>query len=391
MWELIFLLLPIAAASGWYIGNRNNKSQIDADLKQHSQNYVLGVNYLLNEQPDKAVDIFIKALEVDSDTVETHLALGMLFRRRGEVDRAIRIHQNLIARPQLTKVHKTRAILALGQDYLKAGFLDRSERLFLEVIASGEQIDIALRHLLDIYQQQRNWQQAINLINQYQYYTKEPVLINLAHYYCEYAQMLLTRNLDESRSLLKRALGCDPNCVRANVLLAELEIKAGNTAAAIKAYKQIKQQDPEYFSEIIPALVNCYHDLNDIKALRSYLWECYQEKPNAIIVLFLADIIAKQQDSHTAAEFLAAELTSSPSLTGLQRLLELYRALEADDNKRLVLITDIVNKLIANKSKYRCKHCGIHSKLHYWQCPGCRHWGTIKPFDPIAACQHIES
>lgn len=384
MLELFFLLLPVAAASGWYFGVKGQKQHKYLDSRQQTHHYVQGVNYLLNEQPDKAVDIFIRALEVDSDTVETHLALGNLFRRRGEVDRAIRIHQNLIARPQLTKYHKIRALLALGQDYLKAGFLDRSERLFLEVIESGEQVEFALQHLIDIYQQQKNWQQAIAIINHYKHFTKAPVQINLAHYYCELAQNSISKNNDEAKTYLKKALGYDASCVRANLLLAELEAKNSNFKTAIKAYQQIKKQDPEFFPEVVSAMVDCYYNLNRSEELIVYLWECYKELPSVVIMKILAADIAQKRGKESAIDFITQQLRLRPSLKGLEYLIKLNIGItEAYLKDKLLLLNDIVQKLLAVKPAYRCKHCGFSSKLHYWQCQGCKHWGSVKAIDTI--------
>src|SRR5579883_3417069 len=148
---ILFFLISVTIA--WFMGYRARPQEETPRKNNLPRDYLIGLNFLLNEETDKAVDIFIKMLEVDSDTVETHLAVGKLFRRRGEVDRAIRIHQNLIARPQLEKVYREQSLFELGQDYLSAGMLDRAERIFLELVDHKEYIVPSLRALLDIYQQ----------------------------------------------------------------------------------------------------------------------------------------------------------------------------------------------------------------------------------------------
>ena len=211
--DLLLLLLPVAAASGWYAAKRSIDANTHKDNDGFTRPYLVGLNYLLNEQPDKAVDVFIKMLEVDSEMVETHLALGTLFRRRGEADRAIRIHQNLIARPNLSKELRLQALLALGEDYLKAGVLDRAERVLLEFteIASGEIAIIGLRHLLDIYQQEKRWDLAINIANKLLTHG-EPYQRNIAHYYCELAlQAKAQSQLEQTQRYLKRALEIEQN------------------------------------------------------------------------------------------------------------------------------------------------------------------------------------
>ena len=162
MQELFWLLLPLAALSGWYAAMASARDRTSgASRTLLSPDYFKGVNYLLNEQSDKAVEVFTRALEVDSDTVETHLALGNLYRRRGEVDRAIRIHQSLISRESLRAEERSEAALELGHDYLRAGLLDRAESLFKELVDSDSYVDRALSRLVDIYEQERDWGRAI--------------------------------------------------------------------------------------------------------------------------------------------------------------------------------------------------------------------------------------
>src|SRR5277367_1878657 len=155
------LLVFVSLAAAWYLGYQARHKRIVEQKSNLPRDYLVGLNFLLNEETDKAVDIFIKMLEVDSDTVETHLAVGKLFRRRGEVDRAIRIHQNLIARPQLERVYREQSLFELGQDYLSAGMLDRAEKIFLELLNGSSHSAQALRTLIDIYQQEKDWEKAV--------------------------------------------------------------------------------------------------------------------------------------------------------------------------------------------------------------------------------------
>jgi lipopolysaccharide biosynthesis regulator YciM len=160
--ELLLLLLPVAAASGWIAARRSQRQERGKCVNDTSPVYFRGLNHLLNEEPDKAIDAFVEMLEVDSDTVETHLALGNLFRRRGEVERAIRIHQNLIARPALTREQRAQALLELGQDYMRAGLLDRAENLFRELKDTRLHVRQALKNLLVIYEKERDWQACLD-------------------------------------------------------------------------------------------------------------------------------------------------------------------------------------------------------------------------------------
>ncbi|MBV8803080.1 MAG: lipopolysaccharide assembly protein LapB, partial [Gammaproteobacteria bacterium] len=219
----IWLLLVLAGLScAWYLGYHTRLKRFAAEKLNLPRDYLVGLNYLLNEEPDKAVDVFIKMLEVDSNTVETHLAVGKLFRRRGEVDRAIRIHQNLIARPQLDKAYREQSLFELGQDYLSAGFLDRAERIFLEILNIKEYSVPALRALLDIYQQEKDWENAIQIAKKLAVATKKPTKHMIAHYYCELADNAFHKNQNEQATdYLQQALDSDENCVRASLTLAK--------------------------------------------------------------------------------------------------------------------------------------------------------------------------
>src|SRR6476620_1368736 len=196
--ESFCLLLALAALAGaWYLGYQSKQKKHESEKLTLPRDYLVGLNFLLNEEPDKAVDIFIKMLEVDSNTVETHLAVGKLFRRRGEVDRAIRIHQNLIARPQLDKIYREQSLYELGQDYLSAGMLDRAERIFLELVNTKSLSAKALQTLIDIYQQEKDWEKAVQTAVQYESVTKQTMHTVIAHYYCEIGEIAFNKKQNE--------------------------------------------------------------------------------------------------------------------------------------------------------------------------------------------------
>lgn len=383
MLELLFLLLPIAAASGWYaafckFSNSSKKNECNRE-------YLRGLNYLLNEQSDKAVDTFIKILEVDTETVETHLALGVLFRRRGEIDRAIRLHQNLIARPNLAHVQKLQALLALGRDYYCAGLLDRAERLFFEVTHhdDNEYARIAVRYLLEIYQQQKRWEIAIKQAKKISKWDNK-ILRNIAHYHCELAQNLLNTkaNPREAIKLLALALKYDANCVRANLIKGKLAIAAEKWEEAITIYQAIKKQDPDYITETLVPLNQCYlqHQSGSV-GLLGYLHETLTEHAQTPISLAIVKLI-QENNNDKALQFLTQQLQTKPSLPGLYQLVDLHLAQEncsLMDKSNLTSLKDLIKKLMENKPIYRCLSCGFNSKILDWLCPACRNWSTIKP------------
>jgi lipopolysaccharide biosynthesis regulator YciM len=383
--EWWLLLLPVAAASGWWIGMRTSmhfRSQNNSEL---SSDYFKGLNYLLNEQPDKAIEVFIKMVEVDSETVETHLALGNLFRRRGEVDRAIRIHQNLIARPTLSRQQRTQALLELGQDYMRAGLFDRAETLFQELVELDDYTEQALHYLMDIYQQEKDWDKAISVVQKLESITGKNRHTVLAHYYCELAEQAKhSRDDDQTKKMIKRALSYDKNCVRASLLLAETEAEAGDYHAAIQTYKNVQHQDADYLPEIMEPMLDCYNKLGSGAEMSSYLKQTLQHHNSITLILTLAELIRKREGDHQSASFITEQLRKRPSVRGLDRLIELNLThTDGKAHENLLILKDLVTKLLEGKPVYKCNNCGFTGKSMHWQCPGCKNWNTVKPIQGI--------
>lgn len=382
MIDLWPLLLPAAAWSGWWVANRN-KSKSDPSLYNRlSREYVVGLNYLLNEQSDKAVDIFIKLLEVDSDTVETHLALGSLFRRRGEVDRAIRIHQNLIARPQLSILQRKESLMALGQDYMSAGVFDRAERIFLEVVELGGSKETSSLHgLLAIYQQEKAWEKALDVIKKLEITTGTSFHTQAAHYYCEMATQALKANtIDKAAYCIKQAINVDAESVRASLMHASIEMKEGRYKQAIRSLKRVPQQDADFLTEIIEPLVICHKELDSMSDCVHYLEQTLENNPRASVIFVIADYLRQHKNMDAAIDFVAGNLSKHPSIRGLNQLI--YWHLESAHGKvrdKLQMLYDITSKFLDNKPVYRCGHCGFGGKHLHWHCPSCKNWGKMKP------------
>lgn len=384
MYELLWLLLPVAAASGWIMARRSQPRQ-RARGRDFSSEYFQGLNYLLNEQPDKAIDVFIRMLEVDSDTVETHLALGNLFRRRGEVDRAIRIHQNLIARPTLNKFQRSTALLELGQDYMRAGWLDRAESLFEELVESNLHTVPALRHLLDIYQQEKEWDKAIAVARRLDGQGKQSFKPVIAQFLCEEAEQALRQGDEHAAAQsLKRALQHDRHCVRASILQGRMAVQAGNCKAALKAFHQVEEQDIEYLPEVLEPLRQCYEQAGAFEELKRYLAAVIDRYNGISPVLMLADLLARTEGDAAAVDFLAAQVRKRPSVRGLGRLIDLNLAAASGKAKEdLLILRDLVAQLLGSKPKYKCSHCGFAGKSLHWQCPTCKEWNTVKPIHGV--------
>jgi lipopolysaccharide biosynthesis regulator YciM len=376
------LLLPAAALSGWWAASRNYSYKGSKNSNHLSREYVVGLNYLLNEQPDKAVDVFIKLLDVDSDTVETHLALGSLFRRRGEVDRAIRIHQNLIARPQLSLTERQEALRALGQDYMSAGVFDRAERIFLEAVRLGGNQEInSLYGLLAIYQQEKAWEKALEIIQKLECSTGQNLNYQVAHYHCEIAEQALKSNLlDKAQSATRQALLIDKESVRASLLQASLDIKNARYKQALRSLKRVPLQDPDFLTETIEPLVFCYRQLDAMDECIDYLQQTLHSNPRASTIFVIADHLQKEKNIDTAIDFVSEKLSTYPSIKGLNRLISWHlESVQGKVKTKLQILYNITSKFLEDKPKYRCGHCGFGGKHLHWHCPSCKQWGKMKP------------
>jgi lipopolysaccharide biosynthesis regulator YciM len=378
IWPLLFL---IGICVAWYLGRRTRPEDNEPRKINLPRDYLMGLNFLLNEETDKAVDIFIKMLEVDSDTVETHLAVGKLFRRRGEVDRAIRIHQNLIARPQLEKIYREQSLFELGQDYLSAGVLDRAERIFLELVNAKSHSAQALRTLIDIYQQEKDWENAVQVATQYEAVTRLSMQPIIAHYYCELSEIAYTKKqLDQAIIYLEKAKVADATCVRASLLRAKVRIDQGNYQSALNNLKKIKNQNPDYLAEAIELLAFCYEKLNNEDQLLDYLKQLLDEYPRVPVALILAERIRKWKGDKVAANFVADYVRRYPSLRGLYLLVNLYiSSVEGRAKEDMQILQNLMKKVLANKPDYQCTSCGFSGKSLHWQCPGCKQWSTMAP------------
>jgi lipopolysaccharide biosynthesis regulator YciM len=383
---LFWLLLPLAAALSWYLARRGSERITGARVNRLRSNYFRGLNYLLNEQPDKAIEVFLHIAEVDSDTIETHLALGNLFRRRGEVDRAIRVHQNLVARPTLSAEQKTQALLELGEDYMRAGLLDRAETLFTDLVGIDARAPSALRHLISIYQQERDWRKAIDHARRLELATGESQSRLVAQYFCELAEHARSRKDPEiARRNLAEAFACEPNCVRGLVISARMALDAGDAVAAAHAFEQVVEHDIDFVPEILGPVLACYEKLDEPHRGREFLRQIAERYEGISPVLALARMIERDEGARVAAEFLAEQLRSRPSVRGLVHMIELSLKSAAEHERdTLVVLDELVRKLLEGKSVYRCSRCGFGARAHHWQCPSCKSWGSVKPIHGVA-------
>jgi lipopolysaccharide biosynthesis regulator YciM len=379
-WFWFFLLLPIAAVSGWVIGRRGGERHSDTQVSRLSTTYFRGLNYLLNEQPDKAIELFLHIAELDKDTFETQVALGHLFRRRGEVDRAIRLHQALVQRPGLSDQQKVQALLALGEDYMRSGLLDRAETVFSDLVDLDMRAPLALRHLINIYQAERDWDKAIENAQRYEAATDEPMGKLIAQFECELAERHRAAGDDGSaRAAVARAYQADANSVRAGMLEGRIETEAGNHQAAIRAFERVARHDPDYLPEVLPSLLSSYEHVGDAPGARAFLAEMCEHYRGIAPVLALTRMVEAGEGVPAARAYLAQQLKDRPSVRGEAALIDLTLAEGADPAATLLDLKHITDQLLVRNPSYRCNRCGFGARSHHWQCPSCKEWGTIKP------------
>lgn len=377
----LLLLLPTAAATGWYIGrrDRNNGSSINLPSA-----YFQGLNFLLNEQPDKAIEVFLKMLEVDSETVEMHLALGNLFRRRGEIERATRIHQNLIARPNLEEHHRLQALFQLAQDYLRAGLLDRAESLLLELSDVDRHAEPALQLLKDIYEQESEWEKAVHTLRRLEKIQGTDMRATIAQYYCEMAdEKLAMGDQQEGRTHVERALDSDVDCARARIQQGLIYYGMEQYQEAREAWSRIRDEDVWCLGSILHKIVLCYQAIDDQPGLDRLLNRILERTTNPHVLVARVNELERIHGREVALSFLEDWLVHHPSVAGLARLMELERGAHGQgtvaNNSRTRPVRTLLNNLLDTEGSYRCRQCGFTGRTLYWHCPGCKSWNSQQP------------
>ena len=382
MLELLFLLLPVAAAYGWYMGRRSAQQDKQQEASRLSRDYVTGVNFLLSNQQDKAVDLFLDMLKEDSGTVEAHLTLGNLFRSRGEVDRAIRIHQSLMESASLTYDQRLLAIQQLGRDYMVAGMYDRAEDMFAQLIDETDFRIGALQQLLLIHQATSDWQKAIDVAERLVKLGKDGQKMEIAHFYCELAlQAMASDDLDRAMSLLHKAEAADRQSARVSIMMGRILMAQGEMAKAVNHLQRVIEQDKELVSETLEMLESCFQRLNQPQAWADYLKRCVEENTGAAAELYLSDILERHDGAEVAQVYINRQLQRHPTMRVFHRLMD-FHLHEAEDGRAkesLMVLRDMVGEQIRTKPRYRCHKCGFTAHALYWHCPSCRAWSSVKP------------
>jgi len=376
----LYLLLVVALGIGYLLGRRERRSR-PSELGMVAEDYFRGLNHLLNERHDLAIDTFVESMAVDNDTVDTHLALGSLVRRRGEVDKAIRIHQNLLARPVLSSAHRTQTELELARDYLVAGLLGRAENLLKDLAGrSGAEKRRAQELLLEIYQREKEWESAVGIGRELARHDRK-FNSALAHFQCELAtKALAAGDLRGARAAVGKANRFDAGCARAWLVGAEV-------AFAEKRYREVQRQltrardlDPELAQETLSLYQAASDELGDQAGFISYLKGSLKQAPVLPVVERLARDLEQREGVEAANAFVVEQLLRNPSLGGFVTLLNrLDGSGQPLPPEQLTLVRRFSQSLLQRQPSYRCRNCGFSGRTLIWQCPSCRTWGSIKP------------
>jgi len=378
------LAIPLFFGLGWF-ASRFEAGQAASAVRRDGlpDAYFRGLNFLLSEQSDKAIDAFIDVVRVDPETIELHFALGNLFRRRGETDRAIRVHQNLVERGDLDPAQREQALFELGQDYLKAGLLDRAEDAFKRLAATRYGLQ-SLQHRLEIAQMVRDWPQAIELAERLQRDLGENRSRAIAHFRCELAAQALagdspTRPADALRQL-DLATRADPRHPRPALLRGEVGLAEGRPQAAIDAWKEVQRANPAWLALVAQQWLDAFSALGRRDEGIEALERVQREHPSIDAFTALVDARVARDGGEQAVQWAEQALRASPSLLGLDKLLSMKAAL-LDDGERteIELAQQLIRAQARRLSRYVCSNCGFKANRFYWQCPGCNRWDTYAP------------
>ena len=375
-WLLAF---PLFFALGW-IAARIDIQHIVSQSKQLPESYFKGLNFLLNQQPDKAIEAFTEAAQANAETVELHFTLGGLFRRRGEVDRAIHLHQALVDRPDLGREQRLVAQFELGQDFLKAGLLDRAEKVFkaLEETHYAEQ---ALGFLMEIYVQEKEWRQAIATAERLVPLSNHPYQIAISHFLCELAAgEAVAGKFDAARQYLDEALIINRRNVRATILLGEFAATENRHAEALTIWRRVEAQQPAYLPLVAGKMLASFKALEQaaegLALLKHYLTS--YASIDMLNVVYQATL--EHEGMEAANQLVRAELRRHPTLQGFEKLLEaLLFEVSVEKRQDIQIFKDLIHQHSHRLAYYQCESCGFKARQFFWHCPACTGWETFPP------------
>lgn len=372
-------LFVLMAGIGWafrHFADRDRDPQPPARI---SADYIRGLNLVLNRRTDEALELFVQMAKVDDDTLETHFALGHLFRRRGEVDRAIRVHQNLLARPNLAEAQRHQALFSLGEDYLSAGLFDRAESLFTELKDSPSHAEAALRKLVYIYEQERDWARAIEAHRRLEVILGEKSGL-VAHYYCELAeQARVAGDLDTAKGHLKNTVRSESGALRGKLIRAAIAREEGSFEQANALYRQVIESDQRFISELLPQIFDVYSAMDDKSGFEAFIASLIERDASLSADIAFGAIIGDLRDSPALSHCVEDFVMRNEVLADLVDTAELDGMSEEEKRAALERITKGLRRLAMSSVRYRCTNCGYSTQRFLWHCPSCKEWEKVRP------------
>ena len=377
----LFALVFAAVLSGWLLGRwqpfRKKAGQRASD--SFSERYAKGLNYLLADDSDNAIRVFSDLIELSRDTIEVHIALGNLFRSKGEVDRAIKVHQNLLARPDLTREQRHTAIAELASDYSRAGLLDRAEKLYREMIELKAEPEKAYRHLLELYITQKSWEEAVDCAQMLHRMGEPEAAVEYGQCLCEIAAAAIDAgNHRLALKSLDRALAVDPDSIRAPLLLVQVHLKMDKLSTARRMFTRLVREHPYYMALYIEPARLIFPD-NEDGQYQKFLQEQYQRQPSTRVAMALLEHYARCEEIEKAREFLSDILRQSPSFEAFEFALRFLRSDPEQLNETWDALSVFLKAMQDKKIDYICSRCGYESHAIQWLCPSCRNWASMKP------------
>ncbi|WP_298446835.1 lipopolysaccharide assembly protein LapB [uncultured Marinobacter sp.] len=387
--DIVFqwLLLTVAVAVGWFVGRLGNGRSRTRTKIADEDSVKDRLQFLFTNYSDQAVDNFVQSLAVNKDTVSLHLSIGRHFRNKGETDRAILVHQNLLARPELPPRFSPQVTLELAMDFLNAGLLDRAEALLQQLMGDREYGRKAAQQLIELYQQEKEWGKAADVARALTKNDADPAMFkDLAYLTCELAEKALVQD-DRwgAQKLAKEALDYDRSCVRATLILMKILVRQGSYRDAGNQGLRVFDQNPNFGPEAIDRLMKLEHEHGDIGRLAKKLRKLYETYPSTSLLLALVESVERVSGRPAAIELLRLELETRPSMRGLLRLVEMAgyeKGITTDEGR---LVSRIGLMILANRPVYRCVSCGFSGQQLHWLCPSCKQWETVRPIQGVEA------
>jgi len=374
LWYLI--VVPLLFIAGWWFRGLDQRQR---EQEQRPGTYYKGINLLLNDQPDKAIDAFIEVVKLDPETIELHHALGNLFSRRGEFDRAVRIHNHLLNREDLPSLERSLALFELGNDYLKAGIYDRAEESFQRLLKEPEYRLDAMRSLLKIYCTEKEWNKAIEVANTLEKQAGENHQVEMGHFHCELAALeMRAKHFDQAKLELEKALQVDRKSVRALIMLGNLSMLNNDPNAALRYWAQVEKVSPEHLTLVMVQIAQAYEAIGQHDQAMNLINRALEDHSSVETLSIALDLIIKSEGEKAAEKFLKEELERRPTLWAYEKLSELRLKANPDDSE-LELLTGLLKPYVSRPGRYRCSHCGFKAKGFQWLCPGCSSWGSYSP------------